>query len=136
MQNKMIFLLKNPSNFRGVFYFILSIILLTLNSQAQLKFKDTKKNFGFVKKGEVVKIIFEYKNIGNKPIIINDAKAECSCTTIEYTKQPISPNQTGIVTVLFDTKSVYDRQERAIELFSNSINSTQKLKFKGVVLNK
>ncbi len=132
----MIFLLKNPSNFRGVFYFILSIILLTLNSQAQLKFKDTKKNFGFVKKGEVVKIIFEYKNIGNKPIIINDAKAECSCTTIEYTKQPISPNQTGIVTVLFDTKSVYDRQERAIELFSNSINSTQKLKFKGVVLNK
>ena len=136
MQNKMFFLLKNPSNFRGVFYFILSIILLTLNSQAQLKFKDTKKNFGFVKKGEVVKIIFEYKNIGNKPIIITDAKAECSCTTIEYTKQPISPNQTGIVTILFDTKSVYDRQERAIELFSNSINSSQKLKFKGVVLNK
>ena len=136
MQNKMIFLLKNPSNFRGVFCFILFIILLTLNSQAQLKFKDTKKNFGFVKKGEVVKIIFEYKNIGNKPIIITDAKAECSCTTIEYTKQPISPNQTGVVTVLFDTKSVYDRQERAIELFSNSINSTQKLKFKGVVLNK
>lgn len=132
----MFFLLKNPSNFRGVFYFILSIILLTLNSQAQLKFKDTKKNFGFVKKGEVVKIIFEYKNIGNKPIIITDAKAECSCTTIEYTKQPISPNQTGIVTILFDTKSVYDRQERAIELFSNSINSSQKLKFKGVVLNK
>ena len=132
----MFFLLKNPSNFRGFFYFILSIILLTLNSQAQLKFKDTKKNFGFVKKGEVVKIIFEYKNIGNKPIIITDAKAECSCTTIEYTKQPISPNQTGIVTILFDTKSVYDRQERAIELFSNSINSSQKLKFKGVVLNK
>ena len=112
----------------------LFLLSLTLYAQPQLKFKDLKKNFGFVKKGEVVAIEFEVTNAGNQPAIITEAKAECSCTTVEFPKQPIAPNQSTKIIVKFDTKSVYDRQDRIVEIISNAKNSNQKIRFKGVVL--
>lgn len=125
---------KNPSNFRGVFCLGLFFISTVVYAQPQLKFKDLKKSFGFVKKGEVVTIEFDVTNSGNQPAIITEAKVECSCTTVEYPKQPIAPNQTGTIVVKFDTKSVYDRQDRIVEIISNAKNSNQKIRFKGVVL--
>ena len=87
-----------------------------------------------MKKGEVVKILFSFTNIGNEPLLITDYKVECSCTTVDFPKQPILPQQTTNITVSFDTKSVYDRQDRTIEIISNAKNSIQKIRFKGIVL--
>ena len=134
MQSNSYNILKNPSNFRGVFCFCLFFLSLYSYSQPQLKLKDVKKNFGFVKKGEVVTIEYEFTNTGNQPAIITEIKAECSCTTVEYPKHPISPGQSEKIFVKFDTKTVYDRQDRIVEIISNSKNSPQKLRFKGVVL--
>ena len=103
-------------------------------AQPQLKFTNTKKSFGFVKKGEIVTIEFDFINVGNQPAIITEAKAECSCTTVEFPKQPIAPNQCAKIIVKFDTKTVYDRQDRLVEIISNAKNSIQKIRFKGVVL--
>jgi Protein of unknown function (DUF1573) len=111
--------------------FLISTIAI---SQASLKFTDTKKNFGFVKKGEVVRVEFTFTNTGSEPLIITDYKVECSCTSVEFPKQPIAPNKQGVVVVLFDTKSVYDRQDRIVEIISNAKNKIQKIRFKGVVI--
>ncbi|MCD6017448.1 MAG: Lipoprotein [Bacteroidetes bacterium] len=134
MQNKSINILKNPSIFRGVFCFCLFVLCQISLAQPQLKFKDPKKNFGFVKKGEVVTIEFDFTNSGNQPAIISEAKAECSCTTVDFPKQPIAPGQSAKIIVIFDTKSVYDRQDRIVEVLSNAKHPSQKIRFKGVVL--
>ncbi len=134
MQNNLRHFIKNPSNFRGVFCLLLFFLCQIAFTQPQLKFKDTKQNFGFVKKGEIVTLEFDFTNSGNQPAIISHTKAECSCTTVEYPKQPIAPGQSSKIIVRFDTKSVYDRQDRIVEIISNSKNSSQKIRFKGVVL--
>lgn len=135
MENNFLISFKNPSNFRRVFCLSLfSILALTISAQANLSFKDAKKSFGMVKKGEVVKLEFDFTNNGNEPLLITDAKVECSCTTVDFPKQPIAPNQTAKVIVIFDTKSVYDRQDRVVEIISNAKNSHQKIRYKGVVL--
>ena len=134
MQNNLNIKSKSPSIFRGAFCLLLFFTGLSLFSQSQLKFKDTKKNFGFVKKGEVVTMVYEFTNVGNQPLIVTEAKVECSCTTVDYPSQPILPNETGKITVKFDTKSVYDRQDRTVEIKSNAKNSSQNIRFKGVVL--
>jgi hypothetical protein len=134
MQSKLYSFSKNPSNFRGVFCLALFFLSLGMCAQPQLKFKDLKKSFGFVKKGELVTLEFDFTNSGNEPAIITDAKVECSCTTVEFPKQPIAPNQSLKIVVKFDTKSVYDRQDRIVEIISNAKNSSQKIRFKGVVL--
>lgn len=107
-----------------------------LNAQSKIKFQDAKKSFGFVTKGEVVTIEFDFINEGNAPLIITETKVECSCTSTEFPKQPIAPKQGGKIVVKFDTKTVYDRQDRIVEVISNATNSPAKIRFKGVVLKK
>ena len=134
MQSNILNIIKNPSINRGVFCFVLFFISFFIFSQPQLKFSSVKKNFGVVKKGEIVLIDFEFKNLGNEPLIIDEANVSCSCTSITYPEQPILPNQSSIIQVRFDTKSAYGRQDRSVEIISNAKNMSQKIKFKGVVL--
>ncbi len=105
-------------------------------SQSKIKFTDTKKNFGFVKKGEKVKLQYEFTNEGTQPLIITEAKAECSCTSVTWPKEPIAAGQKAVIEVVFDTAPTYDRQDRTVEVFNNAPGSPHKIRFKGVVLNK
>ncbi|MBL7918798.1 MAG: DUF1573 domain-containing protein [Bacteroidia bacterium] len=101
-----------------------------------MEIKDAKKSFGFVKKGELVKLDYEITNSGKEPLIITDVEVSCSCTIVDFSKQPIAPGQTAKVTVNFDTKTVYDRQDRVVLLKSNDPNSPSKIRYKGIVLKK
>ena len=101
-----------------------------------MEIKDVKKNFGVVKRGELVKLEYDFTNIGNEPLIITDAEVSCSCTSVDYPKQPISPYQSGKIIVNFDTKTVYDRQDRVIIVRSNDPQSPSKIRYKGNVLRK
>ena len=133
---------KNPPELRGIFYFkcILFFTILSLNlqlqAQAKIKFKDAKKSFGIVKKGEMVNIEYDFINEGDQPLLIADAKFECSCTSVDFPKQPIAPGQKGKLTVIFNTKTVYERQDRNVEIISNAKNSPETIRFKGFVVSK
>lgn len=122
--------MKNPPQKRGIFYlWTLAILFLFLgitfntNAQAKIKFTETKKDLGKVKKGDVVSAEYEFRNEGDQPLLITDAKFECSCTSVDFPKQPIAPGQSSKLTVKFDTKSAYDRQDRKVEIISNAKNS-------------
>lgn len=122
---------------RSVFVIIALVFSFSsLCAQAKLEVDDAKKNFGFVKKGEVVKLEYAIKNIGNEPLIITSVEIGCSCTTVDYPKQPIAPNKSEKVIINFDTKTVYDRQDRVVFLKSNDKKGSTKLRYKGVVLSK
>ena len=105
-------------------------------AQPKLKVLDPKKNFGFVKKGEVVRVNYEVSNVGTTPLLITAIDIECSCTTAEFDKQPVLPGKTTTVTVIFNTQTVYDRQDRTVLIQSNDKDGPHKLRYKGVVLNK
>jgi hypothetical protein len=105
-------------------------------AQAKADVKDAKKNFGFVKKGEVVRIEYEIINSGNQPLIINRIEFTCSCTTAEFDKNPVLPGKNTIVTLIFDTQPTYDRQDRIALLHTNDPKGPHKLRYKGIVLKK
>lgn len=119
---------------RAAFLLILICLGIKLLSQPQIKFTDIKQSFGFVKKGEQVKLLYSFTNTGNQPLLIMDAKVECSCTKVNLPKEPIHPGSSGVIEVLFDTSPTYDRQDRAVEVVSNDPKSPTKIRFKGVVL--
>lgn len=122
---------KNPPLTRGIFYlkgililFVILVVNTPASAQAKIKFtSETKKDFGKVKKGDIVSAEYEFVNEGDQPLIITNYEVECSCTTADFPKQPIAPGQAGKVTVKFDTKSAYDRQDRKVVLISNAKNS-------------
>ena len=100
-----------------------------------LKFADTKQNFGFVRETEMVQLIYKYENKGNAPVLISEVKVACGCTVVTYPKM-IKPGEKGVFKVNFDTTGKLDRQDRTVTIISNSANSPQELRFKGVVLKR
>ena len=116
-------------------FFILFLTSQICFAQPQLKFADAKQNFGFVKKGEQVKLLFTFENTGNQPLIIFDAGAECSCTKVTYPKEPIQPGKSGKIEINLDTSPAYGRQNRTVEVVSNDDKSPHIIRFKGVILN-
>jgi len=71
--------------------------------QAEIKFDETTHNFGkFSEKNPIVTYTFMFTNIGETPLIINQAAASCGCTVPEYTKEPIKPGERGSIKVTYN----------------------------------
>jgi hypothetical protein len=116
-----------------ILFFLLSLLSGSLFSQAKMEIKEAKKNSGTVMKGEVLKYQYEISNKGNVPLLIQNIEIGCSCTTTEYDKKPILPGQSSTITVIFDTKSTWDRQDRTVDVVSNDPGSPHKLRYKAFV---
>ena len=70
---------------------------------AEIKFDKYIHNFGeFSELSPKVTCVFTYTNVGNAPLVINQAVASCGCTVPEYTKQPVMPGQKGEIKVTYN----------------------------------
>lgn len=93
---------------------------------AQIKFDKTVHNFGtFSEKEPKVTCTFTYTNIGETPLVINQAVASCGCTVPEYTKTPVQPGEKGEIKVTYNgtgkfpghfKKSITVRTNGAVEM--------------------
>ena len=54
-----------------------------------VKFKEMKHDFGKIKQGVPVTYDFVFTNVGETPVIIENASASCGCTTPTWPQQPI-----------------------------------------------
>lgn len=112
------------------------VTAFTVAQPAELKLEETKHNFGFIRQGEIVSHDFMFTNTGSEPLIISNAEVECTCTTVDYPKQPVMPGAKGTIKITFDSKSALDRQERTVVISSNAKNQPVTITFKAVVLKK
>jgi hypothetical protein len=93
---------------------------------AEIRFDKLTHNFGtFSEKEPVVACTFTYTNIGEQPLIINQAVASCGCTVPEYTKEPVKPGEKGQIKVTYNgtgkfpghfKKSITIRSNGAVEM--------------------
>jgi hypothetical protein len=123
--------------------FCLSIGVLGAQAQTQaadpnapkFKFKeaDDTYDFGNVKEGPVAEHVFEFKNVGKEPLIIQNASASCGCTTPEWPKEPILPGKTGKLTVRFNTVGHVGPFNKDVYIQSNAGNDRYTLHIKGTV---
>lgn len=70
---------------------------------AKIYWKEVEYNFGPVKKGQTVKHVFQFQNIGNVPFDVKDVHGSCGCTLGEYTDGIVQPGESGKITVSFDS---------------------------------
>ena len=75
---------------------------------AEIKFDKLTHDFGkFSESSPKVSCVFTYTNVGDSPLIINQAMASCGCTVPEYTKQPVMPGQKGEIKVTYNGTGKY-----------------------------
>ena len=93
---------------------------------AEIKFDKLTHDFGtFSEKNPVVSYTFTYTNVGEQPLVINQAVASCGCTVPEYTKTHIQPGEKGEIKVTYNgtgkfpghfKKSITVRTNGAVEM--------------------
>lgn len=103
---------------------------------AKIEFEKEVHDYGTIKNGADGSCSFDFKNTGNQPLIISNAKGSCGCTVPSWPKEPINPGQTATITVKYDTKRT-GAINKSVTITSNAVNEpTKVLRIKGNVLPK
>jgi len=108
---------------------------LTTDKKASISWDKNSYDFGEIKQNKPQKIEFKFTNTGDKPVIISKAEASCGCTELQYSKEPILPGKTRIVSTIYDAKALGVFQ-KSITIFTNleAPHHTFELNVKGVVV--
>ena len=77
-------------------------------------------DFGTVTEGEIVSHTFSFKNTGNEPLIISDAKGSCGCTVPSKPTAPIAPGDEGEITVQFNSKNKKGARNQKVTVTANT----------------
>ena len=79
---------------------------------------------------EVQTATFELKNIGENLLVIHDVDTSCGCVKVEYSKEPVRPGKTLVITVTY-TAEHPEQINKTISLHCNVENSPVHLQIKG-----
>ncbi len=121
-----------------ILFFFLSLLLLSNKNFAQpvLFIEELNYNFEQIAEGAIAKHDFVIKNTGDKPLVINSVRASCGCTTPFWTKEPILPGQSGIVSAAYNSQNRPGAFKKSISVFTNAVKPVKTLYIQGVVVNK
>jgi hypothetical protein len=101
-----------------------------------MSFEKEMHDFGSVKEGEKVTHVFKFKNTGDKPLIISDAKGSCGCTVPSYPVEPIAPGKSGEIKVSFDSANKKGSETKYVTINANTIPAETRLTIKANVIAK
>tara|TARA_A100001011_G_C13955151_1_gene692923 strand:- start:47 stop:451 length:405 start_codon:yes stop_codon:yes gene_type:complete len=93
----------------------------------KIVFSEEKYEFGDIIQGDVIEHIFEFKNSGNSPLILQDVKTTCGCTVPEWPRAPLPPGATAELKVKFNSAGKIGIQNKVITVISNATNQTTRV---------
>ncbi|HBW86240.1 MAG TPA: hypothetical protein DEF82_05720 [Crocinitomicaceae bacterium] len=109
------------------FAFLL-VAMVNVNAQntavqagAKIEFSKETHDYGNIKYDGEPYCTFEFKNTGDQPLIISNAKGSCGCTVPEWPKEPIAPGAKGSIRVKYDTKRP-GPINKSVTINSNAVN--------------
>lgn len=107
----------------------------TATAQNTPKFQFTTEviDYGEIKKGSDGTRVFQFTNVGNAPLIIENVYSSCGCAVPSWTTTPVAPGQSGEIVVKYNT-DIVGPIRRTISINSNADESTKAVKIKGKVL--
>ncbi|MFT7344787.1 MAG: hypothetical protein ACI9XP_001376 [Lentimonas sp.] len=102
-----------------------------VESGAKIEFDKETHDYGTIEYGADGTCTFEFKNTGNVPLIVSNAKGSCGCTVPSWPKEPVAPGATSTITVKYDTKRP-GGINKSVTITSNAINEpTKVIRIKG-----
>ena len=103
--------------------------------QAEIKFDKVSIDLGtFSESNPVQEAVFTFTNVGQAPLIINQAVASCGCAVPSYTKEPIKPGQKGQIKVTYNGKGKFpEKKKKSITVRTNGVPEMTRLYIEGVM---
>jgi hypothetical protein len=99
-----------------------------------MKFNKMKHDFGKIKADTDNKTSFTVTNTGNYPLVIEEVKASCGCTTPQKPNKPIMPGESDKIKVVFHPKeNQLKDQNKTVRVLANTTPSEVVLNLKAFV---
>lgn len=90
------------------------------NSRGEIKFFETSRDFGVVKRGQKLVHDFNFENTGSGPLVIFGVHASCGCTVVESEIGKEYPaGAKGIVQVSFDSTNFRGSVSKLVTVMTN-----------------
>jgi len=97
-------------------------------------FDELQHNFGtFKEEAGIQTTTFEFTNKGEVPLILNNVRASCGCTTPKWTREPVAPGKKGAIQVSYNPKNRPGSFRKSITVQSNAETPVVRLTISGVV---
>lgn len=90
------------------------------NPPTAIAFAETSHDFGAINQDSKHTKVFEFKNTGDKPLLIETARGSCGCTVPNYPKQPIPPGETGEIEVVYSPGKQKGKQNKSVTIIANT----------------
>lgn len=100
-------------------------------AKTTIEFKTTTHDFGTLQEGDPAVAEFTFKNTGKEPLIIQNVKPSCGCTTPYWSKDPIAPGKTGVIKASYGTKGRPGNFNKSVTVTSTAGRTV--LYIKGIV---
>ncbi len=98
-----------------------------------IQFEVLTHDFGKVYDGKPVEYEFVFTNTGKVPLVLSNVQPGCGCTTPEWPREPIMPNQKSKIKAIYNPGSFRGSFSKGITVMSNAENGNMQLTIKGVV---
>ena len=106
-----------------------------LGAQAQVRWLDTKHNFGAFDEGMgPVSCEFRWVNTSAEPVSIVSARTSCGCTAPKYERSAVAPGDTSAITVTYDPAGRPGRFNKYVVVEFSEDVPTVKLEIFGTVV--
>jgi hypothetical protein len=99
-----------------------------------ITFIVNQADLGDLRQGEKAEYLFEFTNMGNKPLVIQNVISTCGCTVPQWPKEPVKPGEKSVLKVVFDSSGKIGRQNKIITIRSNVPGPDKKLRISAMVL--
>ena len=127
-------------------FLLLFVLITTLSAQAQLnlstegeteetmiEFEQSEYDLGEVIAGDTVKGVFRFKNAGQAPLLIENVKPSCQCTSLEFPEKPIAPGAYGEIKAAIDTADKEGEQVKYFAVIYNGNPPVERVTLRFVV---
>ena len=103
--------------------------------QADIRFDKVTVDLGtFSEKSPIQKTTFSFTNIGDGPLVINQAVASCGCTVPSYPKAPIMPGEKGEIKVTYNGSGKFPGKfKKSITIRTNGKTEMTRLYIEGLM---
>ena len=113
------------------------VAVAMMGQEPVITFEKTEHDFGKIHEEDGrVSVDFRFKNEGMTPLVLSNVRASCGCTTPQWTKEPVEPGQTGVITVTYNPNGRPGRFQKTVTITSNAKESTARVYIKGEVIPK
>lgn len=97
------------------------VAMADTSNYTRLEWLDsTTQDLGKIKEGSVVEISWKFKNTGDRPLIISDARGTCGCTIADKPKEPVAPGQEGLIKARFNSQGQGPEAHKTVTVDANT----------------